>query len=132
MNRRGFLGFFGAGTLAAPKLAADIAQQAAAPPTPPIGFPSSTECFADDTSWKVSRIKELKRIISGGTPEEKHLEKMSRLYALEVQDRARLDSLRSVTPVNKHRMLINGQVARERRIRAACAKWDLKQLLSGA
>jgi len=56
---------------------------------------------------------------------------MRRLYALEALERARLDSLRSVSPVSKHRMFIDGNAARERRIRVAYAKWDLKQLLSG-
>jgi hypothetical protein len=133
MNRRGFLGFFGGAAAAGPKLAAGIAENVAGmatiPPYPSIGMGAMTS--ANDDNCKASRIKELKAIISGRDPVEEQSNKMSRLYALEHGERLRLDSLRSISPSHKQRMLTDGAVDRQKRIRMADAEWDLKRLLTG-
>ena len=134
MNRRGFLGFFGAGAVAAPKLAAGIADNVASGsmtvPIRPDGY--ATACSTDcDVDWKASRIKELKAIISGRDPDADRENQMNRLYAMEMGERLRLDSLRSVSPINKQRMLMASAPSRARRIKQADAKWGLKRLLAG-
>ena len=133
MNRRGFLGFFGAGAVAAPKLAAGIADNVAAqgfaPPIPSYGYGGPIE--GSDAGWKARRIKELKAVISGRDPYADHQDQMNRLYALDTSERLRLDSLRSVSPVNKQRMLDTSAPSRNRRIKQVDAKWDLKRLLTG-
>ena len=133
MDRRGFLGIFGGAAVAGPKLAAgmvdNIASIMPAPPIPPLSTGGSGTVGKND--WKVGRIKELKAIISGKDPQDEHNSRMNRLYALEQGERFRLDSLRSVSPVHKQRMLADSAADRQRRIRQADAKWDLKRLLSG-
>ena len=132
MNRRGFLGFFGGAAAAGPKLAAGIADSVASlGPAPYPSFGTASEGMAVDVDWKVGRINELKAIISGRDPQADQNDRMNRLYAMEQSERFRLDSLRSVSPIHKQRMLTDGASERHRRIRRADAKWDLKRLLSG-
>lgn len=132
MDRRGFLGIFGGAAVAGPKLAAGMVDNIASimpPPIPP--YRTEASDIAVDSDWKVVRIKELKAIISGKDPQAEHNNRMNRLYALEQGERFRLDSLRSVSPVHRQRMLADSAADRQRRIRQADAKWDLKRLLSG-
>lgn len=133
MDRRGFLGIFGGAAVAGPRLAAgmvdNIASLAPAPPISP--FRTEASGIVGENDWKLGRIKELKAIVSGKDPQAEHNNRMNRLYALEQGERFRLDSLRSVSPAHKQRMLADGAAERQRRIRQADAKWDLKRLLSG-
>jgi hypothetical protein len=137
MNRRWFLGMFGAGAVAGPKLAAGIADNIATnmpiPPMPPIGGYSAGESIkaADNGSWRLRRIAELKRIIAGKDPAVERERKMQRLYMAEIYERARLDGLRSVSPVHKQSMLMDGHIIRQARIRRADAGFELSHFLRG-
>ncbi len=135
MDRRGFLGIFGGAAVAGPKLAVGIVNDmASAIPPAPYALASTTGQavvgYAED-DWKLGRIKELKAVISGKDPQAEHNNRMNRLYALEQGERFRLDSLRSVSPVHKQRMLADSAADRQRRIRQADAEWDLMRLLTG-
>lgn len=131
MNRRGFLGLFGAGVAAGPKLAAGIAQEVAAgvPMAPVGGFASGAIPSTSDSSWRLRQIAKLKTIIRGKDPEAEQHHKMHRLYMAENSERVRLDSLRSVSASHKMRMLVEGNHARQKRIRRTDAMFSLADLL---
>lgn len=132
MNRRGFLGIFGAGVAAGPKLAAGIAEGVASSmPAAPIGGYAASEMVKEDTGWRLKRIANLKRIMSGKDPEVQQRKVMYRLDAAETRERVRLDGLRSVSPSHKHRMLTDGHFDRHQRIRRADAGFELARFLRG-
>ena len=133
MNRRGFLGFFGGAAAAAPKLAAGIADRATGlmPMYSGLGLANSASVTGEGENWRVSRIAKLRAIISHGDPRAKQEDVMSRLCAAENRERLRLDSLRSVSPAAKFRMLAHGEPERRDRIRRQDAKFDLFNLLNG-
>lgn len=131
MKRRAFFGFMGGAVAAGPKLAAGIADGASSHTYTGLAISSGIESGGPDVPWKAKRIAELKAMIAGVDPGIKQREKMDRLYAMEMQERFRLDSLRSVSPIHKHKMLIEGNRERNQRIRRADAEWDLHRLLTG-
>lgn len=131
MKRRAFFGFMGGVVAAGPKLAAGIADGAQSLNYIGPSISSGMVNEGPDASWKAKRIAELKAMIAGADPGIKQREKMDRLYAMEMQERFRLDSLRSVSPIHKHKMLIEGSRERNQRIRRADAEWDLHRLLTG-
>ena len=132
MNRRGFLGFFGAGVAAGPKLAAGIAQDVAMlPPMPPVGGYACAQSVKEDVGWRVRQIARLKTVIRSKDPEARQREVMLRLHMAENGERLRIDGLRSVSPAHKHNMLVESLHQRQERIRRADAGFDLARLLSG-
>lgn len=133
MHRRGFLGFFGAGAVAGPKLAAGIAENVATSmPLPPMGASSGGPVeAASEGSWRLRRIANLKRIISGKDPEAAQREAMLRLSLADNCDRVRLDGLRSVSPAHKQRMLIESTRERQDRMRRTDAVFELSRFLNG-
>ena len=134
MNRRGFLGFFGAGAVAGPRLAAGIAQTVVEnSPMPPSGIVkgyADAKC-ASEGSWRLAQIAKLKKIISGQDQHAVQKQAMHRLYMAENAERVRLDSLRSISPGHKMRMLVDGGPERQQRISRADAGFSLARLLNG-
>lgn len=133
-SRRGFLGIFGAGVVAGPKLAAGIAQNVAeSMPIPPSGFASAGSAVnpVSEGNWRLNHIARLKRIISGKDPYVAQEQVRHRLYMADNCERVRLDGLRSVSPGHKMRMLVDTARHRQERLRRAEAGFDLAQFLSG-
>lgn len=136
MKRRAFLRFLGGAAASGPTLANSLSAEAAtglAGNIPyGVGSIASGGSFpTSDADWRTSRIAELKAIISGESKEQQHGQRMHRLYSLEAQERYRLDSLRSVSPSARHRMLTEGASSRSRRIEVADAEFSLIRFLSG-
>lgn len=136
MNRRSLFGFLGGAVAAGPKLARDIAETASSHP-PYAGRLYSSAAGgvgigADpDTSWKVARIADLRRIIAGTDRQEEREKARHRLYEAETVERFRLDGLRSVSPAHKYSMLVAGQTERRDRIERMQASFELADLLAG-
>ncbi|TPN11703.1 hypothetical protein [Mesorhizobium sp. B2-1-2] len=131
-NRRGFLGLFGAGAVAGPRLAAGIAENVAMnmPVPSGVGYALPEKCAAE-VDWKLSRIAKLKKMIRGKDPLAAHKNKMHAAYMADNSERVRLDGLRSVSPGHKIRMLIETSIERQERIRRADVGLDLARLLNG-
>jgi hypothetical protein len=138
MKRRQFLGFLGGAAVAGPKAAQAVAKEtltkgsligeAVSGGAVP-GYYGEPQAASSSGDWKVSRIKELKAILAGKDPEAERREKQQRYYALENRDRARIDSLRSVSFVNKMRLYTEGSFERNERIRRENMRWELADLL---
>lgn len=134
MKRRGFLGLLGGAAVAGPKLAVDLGAQVAGS-----GLGSSIPSYAsgygekpasDGGSWKLSRIAELKKLLSGvKDPETENRRRMQRLYQVEHVERFRLDSLRSVSATHKMSMLIDGNLDRQERMDRLHQERELSDLL---
>lgn len=141
LKRRQFLGFLGGAVAAGPKAAQAIAQETltkgslvgealnSGGSVP--GYYGEPQVASSSGNWKASRIKELKAILAGKDPEAERREKQQRYYALENRDRARIDSLRSVSFVNKMRLYTEGSITRNERIRRENMRWELANLLKG-
>lgn len=136
MNRRKILGLFGgaaaAGPAVAAKFASDITSPAASMPSAIGGLSAGIAAKDDDGSWKLSRIADLKRMLSvtGPTDDEKRQKRISLLYAAETEERHRLDSLRSISGSRKAKMLAASAEERQRRIQRMYYENELDQLLS--
>lgn len=139
MNRRGFLGFFGAGAVAGPKLAPSLLDGLTAKARVPLASTAIRAAAKAGESiksssvgdWRLRQIAHLKRIISGKDPDAERNRKMHQVIMAEDVERVRLDGLRSVSPGHKMRMLVNSAPERQERIRRADAGFDLARLLSG-
>lgn len=135
MNRRGFLGFFGAGAVAGPRLAAGIAEEVASSSPAPFysGISNAEGQTASEAcgGWRQRRIAQLRRVISGKDPSIERNQKLHVLYTAEQRERVRLDGLRSVSPAAKMRMLVDGNAARQRRIQKTEAGFNLADFLKG-
>lgn len=131
-TRRGFLGIFGAGAIAGPRLAASIARDVTnnMPMAPSSSYGGIANAKIDD-SWRLTQIAKLKKIIRGKDPLAAQRDKMHRGYMADNCERVRLDSLRSVSPGHKMRMLVDSAHARSERIRRADAGFSLAQMLNG-
>ena len=135
MNRRGFLGFLGGAAATGPKLASDLASQAATGAR--LGGSAASYIGANippypgpNSEWKISRIADLKRLLTGNEdPDAEFNRKRQRLYNAETAERFRLDSLRSVSPSYKVAMLADGEYARNRRIERMHQERELADLL---
>lgn len=134
MKRRAFLGFLGgaaaAGPATAAKLASDLAGSATGSiPMAPLsayGGPVSS----NDGAWRLTRIAELKKLLSGDkSDEEKRQARINRLHQAEMEERFRLDALRSPSATTKARMLIAGNVDRQERVSRLYAEDELERLL---
>lgn len=132
MNRRGFLGFFGAAAASGPKLASGIAEGlSGSMPLASLSVASSIGCnpCVSDGDWRTSRIANLKRIIAGKDPRFERETIINRLCAAEMRERIRLDGLRSVSPASKYRMLADGEPERRDRLKRQDARFELEDLL---
>jgi hypothetical protein len=131
MNRRGFLGFLGAGAAAGPKLATGLATEVAAGSTLVGGYLGGDPFGAvgGNPNYRVEHIARLKNLISGKDPSIKRERVMRNLYMAESVERFRLDGLRSVSACHKMRMFIDGSHDRQNRIRRQDAEFDLAVLL---
>lgn len=131
-NRRGFLGIFGAGAIAGPRLAAGIAQSVADnSPMPGGGYSLNDETSPIKGDWRVKQIAKLKKIISGKDPAAAREQTMHRLYMADNCERVRLDGLRSISPCHKMSMLVDTERDRKQRISRADAGFSLARLLKG-
>ena len=134
VNRRGLLGLLGGAAAAGPKLAKSIADD--------IGKSRPMGGFGDDYSetgtsqsghaaWEETRKKILQRVITGKSAAEKKKQKtLIVVRRLDDLERLRLDSLRSVSPGQKMRILIDGMADRDERARIAGAEFELADLLN--
>ena len=117
MNRRGFLGFLGAGAVAAPSIAQTVAKTAIASTTPimsaasvlsPMDGPCDTLSYGKigyGISEAASRVSLLKSLISGETePEEDQYSARRRRRYLSEHN---INSLGSVSQPQKMRMMMN-------------------------
>lgn len=135
MKRRAFLGFLGGAAAAGPATAqamltkGSLIGEGAGLSTGiynGIGGPCVDNAKSD---WRSLRIVDLKRFLSGHDPEFERRRKSQLLHSLETRERARLDSLRSVSFVNKMRLLAEGSLDRDERIRREQYRWELSDLL---
>lgn len=129
VSRRGLLGLFGGAAAAGPKLARGIAETAGIAGgygTAPAGYGT----MSGDAEYRKSRIKQLRHLLSGVDKDRPRERKMNRLYRMEDLERLRLDSLRSVSPGQKMRILIDGMADRDERARIAGAEFELADLLN--
>lgn len=92
----------------------------------------SADCVpTGDSGWKVSRIAELRQWLGGGNPRRDEKRREHLLYSLETQERFRLDSLQSVSPVNRARMFAEGEFDRSQRIQRMHWERELSELTGG-
>lgn len=134
MKRRGFLGLLGGAAVAGPKLAVDLgAQVAGSSLSPGLGWASigSKETpVLSNGDWKLSRIAELRKVLSGNKdPEAEKRRALQRLYQVENVERFRLDGLRSVSATHKMVMFIDGNLDRQERIERMHKEHELADLL---
>lgn len=131
MKRRSFLGLIGGAAAAGPSLAGSIAT--AVEPTPIRGgavLAKSARIGPPDVDYATRRIQELRRLIAGEEDEEqKEARRIERMYALDQAERFQLDSLRSIAPQHKSRMLIRRQERVEKTRDYAWWKRELSKLL---
>lgn len=132
MKRRAFLGFLGGAAAAGPTTAAKLATDLASvpiSPVPPMGGVYGG-LATDDGTWRVARIAELKKLLSGDkSEEEKRQLRINRLHQAEMEERFRLDGLRSPSSSTKARMLIAGNLDRQERVNRLYAEGELERLL---
>lgn len=127
-SRRGFLGFMGGAVAAGPKLATELAS-AAPQPTPSMGYLHGGIGASNDGDWKARQVAKLRGLLAGRDPQPARDRKLRRLYSIEQQERFRLDALRSVSPVHRYRMFIDGDMERQDRINAIHWERELNDLL---
>lgn len=132
MQRRSFLGLMGGAAVAGPSLANDITAGGE------VNFPTRGSSSVGGLinqggglNYRLERVAELKRRISGDNPEKAEERQQNRLDALVHVERSRLDGLRSVSPSQKRRMLINYQEAVSYRRERYWWQKELDELLGG-
>lgn len=86
---------------------------------------------AVDPAWKSGRIAELRKLISSGDQRSAERRRELLLYSLETRERFRLDSLQSVSPVNRARMFAEGEFDRSQRIQRMHWERELSELTGG-
>lgn len=130
LSRRGFFGI-GAGAVASgPTLAKSLSADAVG--RNPGSFSSGYPAIAsNDSKWKAKRALDLRNWIKAGRPEDAQERQLSLLHSLETRERFRLDSLRSVSPVNRARIFVEGQIARNEQIRRVSWEYELSELTGG-
>ncbi len=131
MNRRGLLAFLGGAVASGPKLASGIAATTTTQaPSFGLGYGSIAPSNSAEKEWRVSRIADLKRLLSGWkSPDEIRTQRINRLHMLEQVERCRLDGLRSVSAPHKYRMFIDSEARRRDRMGRLCRENELSQLL---
>lgn len=135
MKRRAFLGFLGGAAAAGPKLASDIAAKVtdaehAMGVLDSSGYGAATlESARPDPVWAASRVVQLRKLISGEDRDTAKERRQVLLRNAEMIERLRLDSLRSVAPQHKYRMLVEGEAERHHRMQALWWEDELNHLL---
>lgn len=139
LNRRSLFGFMGGAAVAGPKMAAGLAEDVAsgiggygsisAAATTATGWGPLKGSTLDDGSWKLARIANLKKLLTGEDEEEKHQRFMDRLHAAERVERFRLDGLRSVSAQHRMRMFIDSEEMRRAHISRIHASRELDELM---
>ena len=118
----------GGAVASGPKLARGLADDAR--PLPPSrGYGLNPVAAGAGSSWRESRLSQLKRLITGDDPYDARDKEGAAANAAEAAERYRLDSLRSVSSTSKHRMLVAGEPSRLKRIRRLHYTWELADLL---
>lgn len=115
-----------------PTLAKSLSDQAAGGYLQPgSGLPSESIAASNEGRWKAGRIAELRQWLAGGKPDSAEQRRMQLLYSLETRERFRLDSLISVSPVNRARMFAEGEIARNERMQRFRWELELSELTGG-
>jgi len=138
VSRRGLLGLFGGAAAAGPKLAKGIAEAGIAKAATGSRGSGSLKPASWQSEWRSvsseelreSRIKELEKFLLGKGRDSMRRRAMDRMRHLDDLERLRLDSLRSVSPGQKMRILIDGMADRDERARIAGAEFELADLLN--
>lgn len=99
------------------------------PAMAPMGFAMSA--IGGEGEWKAKRIAELTKWITLGRPEAANERRQHLHYQLEARERFRLDGLRSVSPVQRHAMLVAGNMERRERIQKFEWELELSHLTGG-
>lgn len=129
MKRRGFLGLMGGAVAAGPKLAGELASQGSLG-FASLGVPLGAIAATSDGEWRLSRIKELRSLLtSGETEDQRRHKRINRAYQMEALERFRLDSLRSVSAQRKMAMLMDSNESRHERINRMSWEDELERLL---
>lgn len=133
MGRRGFLGLLGGAAASGPTLATGLAAGAGGAPS--VGrlsagmFSGPGSIAGVDRSYKLSRIAQLRKLLTGEDPEEQRSREQFFLNSQSEMERFRLDGLRSVSPVNRMRMFQDGEYERRKRAQRLYHEFELADLL---
>jgi len=131
LTRRSIFAVFGGAAAAGPKIAKGIAENVAEGVSgqPPDSFLGGM-MPAGNGDWKPQRIATLRHLLKSDAKEEtKSSKRLEALYHSETIERVRLDSLRSVAPAHKLRMLVDGNTERRRRLTLTQSEFELSDLL---
>lgn len=133
VGRRGFLGLLAGGVAGGPKLAQGLAEQAVQyggeVAGPSAGY---ANVIGGKVDWESHRIGQLRKWLSGEEVSEDEQWRRQRVWQqLDQRDRYRIDALRSVSMVHKHRMFHYGEDSRQRVRSRQQWEHELSQLTGG-
>lgn len=125
MNRRNFLRAAPAAAALAPSLVNTVPSSSGiALKAPSLGTPYMSEAVQPFDEWKSARVKEIRDVLSG-----KRNERQFRGFVNGAVLAANIDALRSVSAVNKHRILRERQEVVEREAIRFDLGWQLFDLI---
>jgi hypothetical protein len=126
-----FFGTAAAGAVLGPSTAREVAQNVRYDQAYASHNSRAMKGFATSEDYRIERIADLKRILAGGDSREDSRARQRELVQhLEDVDKARLNTLRSVSDGLKVIMLADGRASRYERMRLMDAEWELAELES--